>query len=214
MTTRRERLAAARLYVLATTAISRGPLLSTVEQALLGGATMIQLREKSMSDAETLDLARRLRVLCDAHGALLIVNDRVEIARDAGADGVHLGQDDRPVADARRILGPQALVGVSTHDAEELRRALADGADHVGVGSVFATSTKGRAVPVSGPAALAPVAAAAEAAGVPAFAIGGITPANVAEVAAAGFRRIAVSAGVLAAESPRAAAAALVAALG
>ena len=159
-------------------------------------------------------LARRLRALCDAHGALLVVNDRIEVARDSGADGVHLGQDDRSVAEARRVLGPHALVGVSTHDAAELRRALADGADHVGVGSVFATSTKGRAVPVSGPAALAPVAAAAEAAGVPAFAIGGISPTNVADVAAAGFRRVAVSAGVLASESPRAAAAALLAALG
>lgn len=206
------RLVASRVYLLATTAVATRPLLEAVEAALAGGVSIVQVREKKMDDAALLALARRLRAVCDAHGALLVVNDRIEVARDAGADGVHLGQEDRPVGEARRILGPSALVGVSTHDAAELDRALADGADYVGVGSVFATATKGRAVPVSGPAALAPLAARAEAAGVPAFAIGGITPANVAEVAAAGFRRVAVSAGVLAAESPRAAAAALLAA--
>lgn len=174
---------------------------------------MIQLREKTASDADLLALARRLRSLCDGCGALLVVNDRIDVARDAGADGVHLGQEDRPVTEARRVLGPVALVGVSTHDAGELTRALADGACYVGVGSVFPTATKGRAVPVSGPAALAPLAARAEAAGVPAFAIGGIDAANVRDVAAAGFSRVAVCAGVLAAEDPEAAAAAIVAAL-
>jgi thiamine-phosphate pyrophosphorylase len=211
--TRRAKLAEARLYVLATTAVARADLLAAVADAVLGGATIVQLREKRMDDAAVLALARRLRAVCDAHGVLLVVNDRIEVALDAGADGVHLGQEDRPVAEARRILGPAALVGVSTHDERELARALADGADYVGVGSVFATATKGRAVPVSGAAALAPLGARAEAAGVPAFAIGGITPENAAGVAAAGFRRVAVSAGVLAADSPRDAAAAIVAAL-
>jgi len=106
------------------------------------------------------------------------------------------------VSEARRFLGPDALIGVSTHDAGELACALADGADYVGVGSVFATSTKGRDVLVSGPAALAPLAAKAEAAGVPAFAIGGITAENVGEVVAAGFRRVAVCAGILASDDP------------
>jgi thiamine-phosphate pyrophosphorylase len=201
--TRRAKLAEARLYVLATTAVARADLLAAVADAVLGGATIVQLREKRMDDAAVLALARRLRAVCDAHGVLLVVNDRIEVALDAGADGVHLGQEDRPVAEARRILGPAALVGVSTHDER----------DYVGVGSVFATATKGRAVPVSGAAALAPLGARAEAAGVPAFAIGGITPENAAGVAAAGFRRVAVSAGVLAADSPRDAAAAIVAAL-
>jgi thiamine-phosphate pyrophosphorylase len=210
---RRSRLAAARLYLLATTSVARRPLLDAVEGALRGGVSIVQLREKEMDDAAMLALARQMRSLCDAHGALFVVNDRIEVARDTGADGVHLGQEDRPVAEARRILGPDAIVGVSTHDDVELARALADGADCVGVGSVFATATKGRAVPVSGPGALAPLAARAEAAGVPAFAIGGIAPANVAEVAAAGFRRVAVSAGVLASDDPRAAAAAMLAAI-
>lgn len=206
-------LRAARLCVLATTAVARRPLAEAVEAALRGGATVVQLREKEMTDGEVAALARRLRALCDAHGALLIVNDRIEAARDAGADGVHLGQDDRPVSEARRALGPDALVGVSTHDAGELDRALANGADYVGIGALFATLTKGRAVPVSGAAALASLAARAEAAGVPAFAIGGITAANIGDVAAAGFRRVAVSAGVIGADDPMAAAAALVAAI-
>jgi thiamine-phosphate pyrophosphorylase len=209
----RRRLAEARLQLLATTGAARGPLDAAVEAALRGGVSVVQVREKEMEDRDVLALARRLRTLCDAHGALLVVNDRIEVARDAGADGVHLGQEDRPVEEARRVLGPAALVGVSTHGAEELVRALADGADYVGVGSVFPTSTKGRAVPVSGPEALAPLALRAEAAAVPAFAIGGISPANVAAIAAAGFRRVAVCAGVLAAPSPCDAAAAMIAAL-
>lgn len=211
---RRSKLAAARLYVLATTAVARRPLYAAVQEALRGGATMVQLREKAMPDADLLALALGLRVVCDAHGALLIVNDRIEVARDSGADGVHLGQEDRSVAEARRLLGPGALVGVSTHDSVELLRAVHDAADYVGVGSVFATETKGRAVRVSGPERLAELALLAErAAHLPAFAIGGITPANVREIGHAGFRRAAVSAGVLGADDPRAAAAAIVAAL-
>jgi thiamine-phosphate pyrophosphorylase len=199
--------------VLATSSVARRPLLDAVEEALRGGASVIQLREKTLPDADVLALAQRLRALCDGSGALLVVNDRIEVARDAGADGVHLGQEDRSVAEARRVLGSDALVGVSTHDAAELARALADGADYVGVGSVFPTATKGRAVPVSGAAALAPLAARAEAAGVPAFAIGGITPQNAAVVTAAGFRRVATCAGVVAADEPAAAARAILTAL-
>lgn len=203
----------ARLCVLVTTAVARGPVEEAAAAALRGGATVLQLREKTMPDAEMTTLGRRLAALCRASGALLIVNDRIDVARAVGADGVHLGQEDATVAAARQALGPRAVVGVSTHDRPELERALADGADYVGVGAVFRTTTKERAVPVSGAAALAPLGARADAAGVPAFAIGGISAGNVAEVAAAGFRRVAVSAGVLGADDPRAAAAALVAAL-
>ncbi len=199
----RERLARARLYLLATTAVSRLPLLDAVAAAVDGGVEVVQLREKTMDDGAFLELADDLRLLCAAKDVLFVVNDRVEAARMVGADGVHLGQEDVSVAQARRVLGPDALIGVSTHDADELARALADGADYVGVGSVFATSTKGRDVLVSGPAALAPLAARAEARRVPAFAIGGIAAENVGEVVAAGFRRVAVCAGVLASDGPK-----------
>ena len=205
----RERLAAARLYLLATTSVARAPLLDAVAAAIDGGVDVVQLREKEMDAGAFLALADDLALLCAARDVLFVVDDRVEAARAVGAQGVHLGQDDAPVAAARRTLGAGAIVGVSTHDAAELDRALREGADYVGVGSVFATATKGRAVPVRGPAALAPLAARAEAAGVPAFAIGGITAANVTEVVAAGFRRVAVCAGILATDDPRAAAAAL-----
>lgn len=207
------RLRAAKLCLLATASVSRRPLLDAVAAAIAGGVDMVQLREKSAGDPDVLAAARSLRALCERHGALFVVNDRIEVARDAGADGVHLGQDDAAVVAARASLPEGTIVGVSTHDLGELRRALADGADYVGVGAVFATRTKGRDVPVSGPATLAPLAAAAEAAGVPAFAIGGITPRNASEVAAAGFSRIAVCAGVLAADDPGAAAAAILSAL-
>jgi len=177
--------------------------MDAVAAAIDGGVEIVQLREKTLSEGAFLELADDMRLLCAAKDALFIVNDRVEAARLVGADGVHLGQDDVSVADARRILGPDALIGVSTHDATELACALGDGADYVGVGSVFTTPTKGRDVLVSGPTALAPLAAMAEAARVPAFAIGGITAANVGEVVAAGFRRVAVCAGVLASDDPR-----------
>jgi thiamine-phosphate pyrophosphorylase len=208
-----ERLARARLYLIATTSVARLPLTDAVAAAIDGGVDVVQLREKDMDAGAFLELADELRLLCAARDALFVVNDRVEAARLVGADGVHLGQEDASVAEVRRLLGADALVGVSTHDEAELDAALRDGADYVGLGSVFATTTKGRDVPVSGPGALAPLAARAEAAGVPAFAIGGITAANVADVAAAGFRRVAVCAGVLATDDPAAAARSIVAAL-
>ncbi len=183
------------------------------EAALRGGVNVVQLREKDLPDAEFERRARALAALCREAGALFIVNDRVDIARDVGADGVHLGQGDMAVAKARAMLGNGPLIGVSTHDDTELGRALADGVDDVGVGSLFPTTTKGSAVSVGSPATLAPLARRAEEGGVPAFGIGGITVANVAQVAAAGFRRIAVSAGVLAADDPEAAARELRAAL-
>ena len=208
-----ERLARARLCVIATTSVARLPLAEAVAAAIDGGADVVQLREKEMDGGAFLELADDLRLLCAARDVLFVVNDRVEAARVVGADGVHVGQEDAPVADARRLLGPGTFIGVSAHDAAELDGALRDGADYVGVGSVFATTTKGRDVPVSGAAALAPLAARAEARGVPAFAIGGITPENVAGVAAAGFRRVAVCAGVFATDDPESAARAIVAAL-
>jgi thiamine-phosphate pyrophosphorylase len=201
-----DRLGRARLYLLATSSVARLPLTDAVSAAIDGGVDLVQLREKEMEDGDFHELADELRLLCAARDVPFVVNDRAFAARLAGADGVHVGQEDLSVAEARAIVGPDAFVGVSTHDAEELARALTDGADYVGVGSVFPTATKGRDVTVSGAAALAPLALRAEAAGVPAFAIGGITPDNAGEVVAAGFRRIAVCAGILATDDPAAAA--------
>ncbi len=211
--TLRTRLADARLCLIATPGIGARPLLDAVEGALRGGVDMVQLREKRGDDAALLDLARTLRDLCRRHGALFVVNDRIDLARTIEADGVHLGQEDAPVAAAREHLGPSVLLGVSTHDAVELRGALDDAADYVGVGSLFPTATKGRFVPVGSPELLAPLALDAEEAGVPAFGIGGLDVARAEAAAAAGFRRLALCSGILGAADPEAAARAIRSAL-
>jgi thiamine-phosphate pyrophosphorylase len=209
----RHPIAQARLYLLATPAVSRLPLPDAVEAALRGGVDVVQLREKDLPEGQVGALARRLLAQCRRHGAVFLVNDSPAVAQQVGADGVHLGQDDAPVSAARRVLGPAALVGVSAHDDRELERALADGADYVGLGSAFPSRTKTRGLRVAGPAALGALARRSEAAGVPAFAIGGVTPDNAGQLVAAGFRRVAVCAGVLAGDDPERAARRLRAAL-
>lgn len=158
------------------------------------GASVLQLRLKGAVPASTgalLAAARRVRALCHRHGALFIVNDRLDVALAAGADGVHLGQSDLPLSDARRViaaaLGPRAsgfLVGISTHDLEQVRAAVAGGASYLGYGPVFATRTKRDPDPVQGLERLA--AAVRAAAPVPVVAIGGIDPERAAAVAATG----------------------------
>jgi thiamine-phosphate pyrophosphorylase len=154
-----------------------------------GGARLLQLRLKDASTRELLAAARAVRALTTRAGALLLINDRPDVALAAHADCVHLGQDDLPVAAARTVLGPDALIGVSTHDVEQARTAAADGADYVGVGPVFATSTKRGALP---PRGLALVRAVRTAVPLPLVAIGGITPETAAGVRAAGADAVAM----------------------
>jgi thiamine-phosphate pyrophosphorylase len=203
--TTHDRLGDARLYVLVGGQTTMGDLRWVVEEALAGGAQVIQLREKGLPDREVLARAREVRLLTIAAGARFIMNDRPDLARLASADGVHLGQDDLAVRDARRIVGTRALLGVSTHDPAQLERAVLDGAGYLGVGPVFATPTKD----FEGLAGLSYVRQAAGAVTLPWFAIGGITEANVDEVLEAGATRVAVSAAVVQAPSPRRAAATL-----
>lgn len=207
--TARARLAGARLYVLLTGASCAAALDWTIAEAAAGGADVIQLREKSLPDRALIARARDCRRWAHRAGALFVMNDRPDLARLAEADGVHLGQDDLPVAEARRVLGPDALVGVSTHSMEQLRQAVLDGASYVGVGPVFASGTKS----FEALAGLDYVRAAAAATTLPAFAIGGIDGGNVGQVVAAGARRIAVSRAVACSDDPRGAAAGLRAAL-
>jgi thiamine-phosphate pyrophosphorylase len=197
-----ERLANVQLYVLVTDALCRCSLAGTVREAALGGAQMIQLREKDLDDRTLLARARDLRQLTQSAGVLFIVNDRPDIALLAQADGVHLGQDDLPVRAARSVLGPDALIGVSTHTLEQVRQAVLDGADYIGVGPTFPSATK----QFDQLAGLEFVRQALAETSLPAFAIGGIQPDNIAELRAAGARRIAVSHAVCAAADPRAAA--------
>jgi thiamine-phosphate pyrophosphorylase len=198
-------LGEARLMVLVGGLPTLGDLTWIVGEALAGGADVIELREKGLTDREWLSRAREVRIMTRQAGARLIVNDRADLARLAGADGVHLGQDDLSLRDARRIVGPSALIGVSTHEPPQLDQAVLAGASYLGVGPVFPSATKD----FSTLAGLAYVGHAAATTTLPWFAIGGIDEDNLDEVLAAGATRIAVSAAVVSAERPRKAAAAL-----
>jgi len=175
--------------------------------ALRGGTDMVQLRDRDAGDERLLASAARLRELCSAAGALFWVNDRPDLALAAGADGVHVGQDDMPVSEARR---GELLVGLSTHSAEQFEAGLRSGADQLSVGPVWETPTK----PGRSAAGLEYVRhAAAAAPAFPWFAIGGIDTSNVAQVVEAGASRIVVVRAIRDAPDTRAAAAALRAAL-
>lgn len=172
--------------------------------ALVAEASVLQVRIKpsgGVCDAvDLLRVARMARRVCDDAGAALIVNDRIDVALAADADGVHLGQTDLPIADARRVAG-DLWIGVSTHNLEQVRAACAAGADYLGYGPVFATTTKERPDPVQGVAALRAAVAAAE--GRPVVAIGGITEAEVSDVYAAGAQAICAIRAVTHARDPR-----------
>jgi thiamine-phosphate pyrophosphorylase len=201
--TRRERLAAARLYL--CTPI-RPDLAALAEAVLAAGVDVIQLRDKQAEAGPLLAAAALLRRAADRHGALLAVNDRADVALAAGADVLHLGQDDLPMAWARRVLGDGVVLGRSTHDLGQARAAVAEGWDYLAVGPVWPTATKpGR--PAVGTGLLAAVAALDPP--VPWFAIGGIDRGNLAEVTAAGASRVVVVRAVAHAPDPAAAAAEL-----
>ncbi|MBD2423447.1 thiamine phosphate synthase [Cyanobium sp. FACHB-13342] len=206
---RRELLARCRLYLVT----SPVPDLEGVVAAALGaGVRLVQYRAKEaagLDDLQKLSQARALRQLCAAHGALFLVNDRIDIALAVEADGVHLGQGDLPPALARQLLGPDRLIGRSTHALAQLQQAVSEGCDYVGVGPVHATPTK----PGREPVGLDYVRQAAAASPIPFFAIGGVEASNLAAVRAAGADRVAVVRAITEAVDPGAAAAALLAAL-
>jgi thiamine-phosphate pyrophosphorylase len=209
-TTARERLADARLYVLMSGRTCAAALDWTIQEAAAGGADIIQLREKRLDDQALLERARNVRRWTRKAGVLFILNDRPDLARLAEADGVHLGQDDLPIREARRILGPEALIGVSTHNVEQLRQAVLDGASYVGVGPTFPSGTKEFAEF----AGLDYVRQAAAETSLPAFVLGGINLETIEAAVAEGARRVAVSAAVCQADDPQQAAAELRRALG
>jgi thiamine-phosphate pyrophosphorylase len=199
-----ERFAVVRLYVLITESACRHPWLQTAEQAIDGGADCLQLREKELPGGELLVRARKLADLCRRRGVLFIVNDRADIAAACDADGVHLGQEDLPPAEARRILGQNKIIGVSTHDLDQARRATTDGADYIGVGPIFKSPTKPRAF-LPGLEYAAAVAADT-AISVPKIGIAGIGPENIKQVLATGIRAVAVTSAVTKADDVQAAA--------
>lgn len=224
---RRARLNDALLYLVCDSRPGGRPLAEVLEAAIAGGVDIVQLREKRLDDESLTAAAREAREICERLGALLIVNDRPAVARAAGADGVHVGQEDMTVAQARAIVGPELLVGLSTHSPEQIDAAMrgasaagspaseapaegtggdgAGGPDYIGVGPVHATPTKpGR--PAVGTELVHYASAHSR---IPFFAIGGIDAENVAAALAAGARRVAVVRAIAKAEDPEGAARAL-----
>jgi thiamine-phosphate diphosphorylase len=200
---RRERLRTARLYFVCDARPNGGDPEALLRAALTGGVDIVQLREKELDRRAIERAGTTFRRLCDTYSAPFIVNDDPDLARACDADGVHLGQDDAPVAEARAILGPEALIGLSTHSREQIDAT--QGADYISVGPVWETPTKeGR--PAVG---LELVSYAAEHASVPFFAVGGIDITNAAQVVEAGAHRVCVVRAIRDADDPAEAASAL-----
>jgi thiamine-phosphate pyrophosphorylase len=198
---RRPELRDARLYFVA----DRDGMARALDGALAGGVDLFQLRDKHATDDELREAAHYARERCRAAGALFLVNDRPDLVSDCGADGVHVGQDDMPVAHARALVGPDAIVGLSTHSIQQAQAGSKSGADYIAVGPVHATPTKeGR--PAIG---VAPVTYAAHHVTVPWFAIGGIDAGTVDAVVKAGAQRVVVVRAIADADDPEAAARAL-----
>jgi len=200
-----------KLCVLVTRALcTKLPWHEVVARAIDGGADAIQVREKELESGALLAHTREVRAICAPRGVATIVNDRLDIALAAEAEGVHLGTGDLPIKDARRIAGASLLIGASTHSLDEARAAIDAGADNCGVGAMYASGLKPGLAP-SGEAYLR--AFAAEFPQVPHLAIGGIAPGRVAALARAGCRGVAVSSAICSAEDPAAVARAIIAEL-
>jgi thiamine-phosphate pyrophosphorylase len=203
---RREHLARSRLYLVLDARPHGEDPRPLLDGALRGGVDVVQLREKRLEDEELIAAAEPFRAACEAHGALFMLNDRPDLVGACGADGVHVGRTDTPVAPARSLVGPERLLGLSVSTVDELGDV--GGADYVGV-TAFATPTKEDAVP----GGLALLRAAATTLTVPWFAIGGIELSNIAAVAAAGAPGVAVIRAIRDADDPEDAARLLRAAL-
>jgi thiamine-phosphate pyrophosphorylase len=200
-----ERLENARLYFV----VEADAPDALLDAALSGGADLLQLRDKDGDDETLVAAAERVRDACDRHGALFVLNDRPDLALACGADGVHVGQDDLPPADVRRLVGPDLLIGLSTHSPDQFDAGLESDADYLSAGPIWETPTKaGR--PAVG---LELVRHAAAVATKPFFAIGGIDETNVGQVTGAGATRIVVVRAIRDADDPRAIAARLRAAV-
>lgn len=185
------------VYVITDAGLSHGRShVQVVTEAVRGGATVIQLREKYASTRQMVEIGRTLRDITRDAGVLFIVNDRVDVAMAVDADGVHLGQDDMSADVARRLIGPNKVVGVSAATVEEALQAVRDGADYLGVGAIYATSSKADAGAAVGPARLSQIKAAVD---LPLVAIGGISMHNAAETILYGADGVAVISAVVSA---------------
>lgn len=197
-------IGALRLCLVTDGRLGRGRALAEiVAAAVRGGATMVQLREKEATTRAFLEQARALKAMLAPLGAPFLVNDRLDIALAVDADGLHVGQHDMPVAEARRLLGPDKIVGLSITEARQAERADAAAADYLGVGPIYPQQTKDAAAPPLGVEGLREIRRLTPK---PILAIGGLTPDNVASVLAAGADGLAVVSAIVAADDPEAAA--------
>ena len=171
-------------------------LAEAVEQAILGGVSMIQLREKEMNTEELIQSGNEIKSVCNKYGVPLIINDNVEAAKKINADGVHLGQDDMPIKEARAILGNNKIIGITAKTVEQAMKAEKDGADYIGSGAVFGTTTKSNAVKME----LDTLRAITQAVNIPVTAIGGITAENIDGLCNTGISGVAVVSGIFAQE--------------
>jgi thiamine-phosphate pyrophosphorylase len=195
-----------RLYLVAGTQDAPHGLLETVEAALIGGVTAVQLREKGATDREILATAERVRELCLEHGAAFFLNDRLDLALAAQAEGIHLGVDDLPIPAARRIAGPELTIGFSPESDLGARSARIEGGSYLGVGPIYGTKSKSDAGPAIG---LNVLKRRIEVSGLPVIGIGGISAENASSVIGAGAAGVAVMSAILMASDPQAAARAL-----
>ncbi len=192
-----------KLYVLITESVCRHPWQHVAREAIAGGADCLQLREKEIDAGDFLNRAREFVAICREGKVISIINDRIDIACLSDADGVHVGQTDLPCAEVRKFIGREKLIGVSTHAIEQAKRARLDGADYIGVGPVFPSSTKPRDL-LPGLDYARQVAAGLP--DFPAVAIAGITGRKIDEVLLTGMRKIAVASAVTEHDNPREAA--------
>ena len=188
------------LYLVTDPRLSeRRSLLNMVEAAVKGGAGIVQYRDKESGTRKMVETAKSLCHVCHRLGACFLVNDRVDVALAVGADGVHVGQDDMPIDIARMLLGSGKLIGITVHNAEEIRQAEKEGADYLSLAPVYATSTKSDHQTPLGPEGVKRLAAMSH---IPVLAIGGINHSNAAEVVRSGVQGICVVSAILSAEDP------------
>ncbi len=202
LTPGRERMRDVRLYVLLTESLCKQPWQDVARQVIDGGADCIQLREKNLDSGALIKRAEEFVKICRDRGVISIINDRADIGYLSGADGVHLGQTDLPPALARKIVGTDSIVGVSTHRIEQARQALTEGADYIGVGPIFPSQTK----PKSQLAGLPYAEAICKELSIKAIAISGINRQNLPQLLQTGITAVAVSSSVIASDNPRQAA--------
>jgi thiamine-phosphate pyrophosphorylase len=194
--TKKDLLHRIRLYVLISSSIVTKSVKETSRLVIDGGADAIQLREKTISDSEFISLAGEVRDITTKRGSLLIINDRVHIARKINADGVHLGQQDMSALEARNIIGDEKIIGVSTHNVIQARQAQKDGADYIAIGPIYPTSTKDHKPSVG----IEIIREISRTVSIPFIAIGAITLDNLDEILKAGASRVAVCSAIIGAK--------------